>query len=213
MSALPIFPAAIHKYVQGVFADLNTRVCEKIARVPNCPEPSLDLTFIEHLSQYSAPRLVAPGWAVQIDVHYLGGLRHFNGWEIGDIGLMIFAKRQGLVLAKKMAILQSKRLYPDQGGVIEETAEDFNIGMGRLLPSGALTAPIGLNHAFSFTTASRYVALKVGDYQYKAIQDYEKQRKIPVHYLLYNPWRLPVKYTIPLRGSLLLEGKETVERG
>ncbi len=198
MSALPLFPSAIHRYIEDVFSGANQRICEKIARVPNCPEPSIDLTLIEHLSQFSGPRLVVPGWAVQIDVHYLGGMRHFHNWEIADIGLMVFAKRQGRVLAKKLAILQSKRLYPDKGEVVAETIEDFNLGMGRLLPGGGVTAPLGLRHVFAFSPSSKYAALGVGDQQYKAIKEYEGKRRIPVHYLLYNPWRVPATYSLPI---------------
>lgn len=62
MNALPAFPAAVHDYIRSVFADVNRRICEKIARVPNTSEPSLDMTFIECLSHYSAPMIVTPGW-------------------------------------------------------------------------------------------------------------------------------------------------------
>ncbi len=61
MTKLPEFPTEIRRYVTSIFAGANRRVCEKIGRVPNTPEESLDLTLIEYLSQYSAPRIVAPG--------------------------------------------------------------------------------------------------------------------------------------------------------
>lgn len=200
MNTLPKFPPAIYKYVRSAFRTANKRVCEKLARVPNCPEQSLDMTLIEYLSSYAAPAVVAPGWFVRIDVHFLGGLRHFYNWEIGDIGVLIFAKRAGTVLSNKVAVLQSKRLYPDQGAVIEQTPEDFNIGMGTLLPGGH-EAPLNQSHLFPFSSASNYRALIVDDNQYKAIRDYEAQRRIPVHYLLYNPWAIPVTYTFPVSGS------------
>jgi hypothetical protein len=146
---------------------------------------------------------VAPGWFVRIDVYFIGGLRHFNNWEIGDIGVLIFAKRAGTVIANKLAVLQSKRLYPDQGTVIEQTAEDFRIGMGTLLPGG-LEAPLSQSHLFPFSLASKYKALIVEDNQYKAIRDYEAKHHIPVHYLLYNPWVIPVTYTFPVSGTARL---------
>src|SRR5258706_16390070 len=105
MSALPVFPAAVYRYVRTVFRAANRRTCEKLARVPNCPEQSLDMTVIEFLSQYSGPRAVAPGWVVRIDVYYLGGLRHFAQWEVGDIGLLVFAKQRGTVISNKVAVL------------------------------------------------------------------------------------------------------------
>lgn len=78
---LPPFPPQVVSYIRNVFAQANKRLSEKIARVPNCSEPSLDMTLIEHLTQFAAPRVVAPGWTVKLDVHFLGGLRHFDSWE------------------------------------------------------------------------------------------------------------------------------------
>lgn len=197
MNTLPIFPPEVHRYVSSVFRKANRRVCEKIARVPNCSEPSLDQTLIEQLSQYSGPRVVAPGWAVRLDIHYLGGLRHFYGWEIADIGVLVFAKQGSSVVAKKTALLQSKRLYPNTGGVTEESPEDYQIGFGGLLPSAGSAKSLALAHNFQFTTNSKYKAFKVADEQYQAIETYEDKNKLDVHYLLYNPWVLDTSYGFP----------------
>ncbi len=204
MNKLPAFPHEVHRYVAAVFRAANRRVCKKIARVPNCSEPSLDLTLIEHLSQFSGPRVVAPGWAVRIDIHYLGGLRHFYGWEVADIGILVFAKQGASVVAKKTALLQSKRLYPSTGGIAEEAAEDYNIGLGGLLPSIGSAKSLALGHSFQFKESSKYKALKVSDDQYNAIESYEARHKLDVHYLLYNPWALDVTYTYPLTGTVKL---------
>ncbi len=205
MKILPQFPVAVHRYVARVFGDANRRVSEKIARVPNCSEPSLDLTLVEHLTQCAGPRVVAPGWAVRIDVHYLGGLRHFRNWEIADIGLLVFAKFRNNVTAQKVAVLQSKRLYPDHQNIVEETEEDYRIGFGGLLPAGPALPSIALHQTYNFSAQSRYRALRVDDDQYKAIAAYETQYALPVHYLLYNPWTVPVSYSFPLRSQPRLE--------
>lgn len=201
MKTLPTFPAAVHKYVGKIFGDANRRVSEKIARVPNCAEPSLDLTLVEHLTQCAGPRVVAPGWAVRVDVHYLGGLRHFRNWEIADIGLLVFAKFRNNVTAQKVAVLQSKRLYPDHQNIVEETEEDYRIGFGGLLPAGPALPSIALNQTFNFSTQSSYRALRVDDDQYKAIAAYEAQYALPVHYLFYNPWSVPITYSFPLTSQ------------
>lgn len=201
MNKLPSFPSEVHHYVSSVFRTANRRVCEKIANVPNCPEPSLDLTLIEHLSQFSGPRVVAPGWAVRIDIHYLGGLRHFYGWEVADIGVLVFAKQGSSVVAKKTALLQSKRLYPSTGAIAEESPEDFRMGFGGLLPSQVSTKSLSLAHAFEFKSSSKYKALKIADEQYNAIESYEANQKLDVHYLLYNPWALDASYAYPINGS------------
>ena len=204
MNKLPPFPPEVHRYITAIFRAANRRVCEKIARVPNCSEPSLDLTLIEHLSQFSGPRVVAPGWAVRIDIHYLGGLRHFYGWEVADIGVLVFAKQGRSVVAKKTALLQSKRLYPSSGGIAEEASEDYYIGFGGLLPSAGSSKSLTLAHSFQFKGSSKYKALKVSDEQYKAIESYEAKNKLDVHYLLYNPWVLDTTYAYPLSGSVKL---------
>jgi hypothetical protein len=201
MNELPVFPPAIYRYVRTVFRAANRQASKLMALVPNCPEPAIDMAVIQYLSQYGAPRVVAPGWVVRFDVYYLGGLRHFNRWEIGDIGVLVFAKQRGVILANKVAILQSKRLHPNKGQVTEITREDYNIGFGTLLPGGGPAAPLTAAHSFPFAESSRYRALLVDDQQYVAIRDYEDQRKIPVHYLFYNPWALPVTYTYPVRGT------------
>lgn len=198
MKSLPPFPPAVHRYVSKVFSEANRRLAEKIARVPNCPEPSLDLTLIEHLTQYSGAQVVAPGWAVRIDVHYLGGLRHFHRWEIADIGVLVFAKRGSSVVSKKVALLQSKRLYPEKHGIDEETEEDYRIGFGRLLPVGPSVPSVARPHNFLFSGNSAYKSLRTGDEQFRAIESYESQQKLPVHYLLYNPWSIDVNYKLPL---------------
>jgi hypothetical protein len=204
LSMLPPFPAQVISYVRGIFAGANRRVSEKLARVPNCSEPSLDLTLIEHLTRYAAPRVVAPGWTVKLDVHFLGGLRHFHRWEIADIGVLVFAKQGAHVVGRKVALLQSKRLYPQSHAVIEEELVDYQIGFANLLPTGPSAQSIATPHAFKFTDASMYKALRSEDDQYKAIRDYEAQKHIPVHYLFYNPWVVPATYPVPTPGSFSL---------
>jgi len=204
MRQLPSFPAEVHHHVSAIFEAANRRVCEKIARVPNCSEPSLDMTLIEQLSQFSGPQVVAPGWAVRFDVHYMGGLCHFYGWEIADIGVLVFAKQGPVTVAKMTALLQSKRLYPSNGGIAEEAAEDYNIGFGGLLPSRGSARSLALAQSFQFHESSRYKALKVDDEEYAAIAAYEAEFKLDVHYLLYNPWALDTHYSYPLTDTVRL---------
>lgn len=204
MTVLPPFPVEVHRYVANVFRKANRRTCEKLARVPNCSEPSLDLTLIESISQYAAPCLVAPGWAVRLDVHFLGGLRHFRTWEIADIGVLVLAKHFGTVVAQKVALLQSKRLYPAMGAIHEESEEDYRIGFGSLLPAAPVTPSLALAHTYQFDVQCKYKALRVRDGQYKAIESYEFSRQLPVHYLFYNPWKVPVTYKYPASGKVKL---------
>lgn len=156
------------------------------------------MSLIDALSMYGAPRIVAPGWAVRIDVHFLGGLRHYYRWEVADIGVLVFAKQNGAVVAKKAALLQSKRLYPKVGGIAEEALEDYKIGFQGLVPSPHSSQSLLLNHKYEFTRSSRYKALKVDDEQYRVIEKYESSEELDVFYLLYNPWVLDSTYYLPL---------------
>jgi hypothetical protein len=66
----PISPDVLD-WFRNVFAAANAKVSNKIARVPNAPEESLDMTLIEHLSGYGVPHLLQSGWTVRIDAHFL----------------------------------------------------------------------------------------------------------------------------------------------
>jgi hypothetical protein len=54
---------------------------------------------------------------------------------------------------------------------------------------------------FTLNFQSKYKALLVDDEQYKAITEYEGQMRVPVFYLLYNPWILPWSMVLPLVGK------------
>lgn len=53
-------------------------------------------------------------------------------WEIADIGILVFLRLVGQSRTNKMAVLQSKRLYPVGAPVLEEMRVDFEIGLARL---------------------------------------------------------------------------------
>ena len=206
--ATPI-PKDVFDYVQKVFRTCNRRLGKKLTAVPNASEPSLDLTMIEQLSQFSAPTTLPSDWTVRIDTHYLGGLRHFGRWEVADIGVLAFLSQAGQMVRNKVALLQSKRLYPDSGEIDEEEAVDYSIGFARLLPAGPSVTSMAIQHVFSFSEQSKYRALHVRDNQWCAIEQYQQHRHIPIYYLLYNPWRIPFTQTFPLTHRSLLHKKPT----
>jgi hypothetical protein len=154
--ASKMLPNFIINWIRTVFADVNRRVSEKILNVPGAPEPSLDLTFIEHLTNYSAPQKFASDWAVRLDTHYLGGLAHFGQWEIADIGVFVFFQRKGKMLRRKVALLQSKRLYPTNRDVEHVERYDYVVGMARIANRPDNVAPLLLEGVFEFSDASEY---------------------------------------------------------
>lgn len=209
---IPI-PADVRDWLRAVFAGCNERVSSTITQVPTIHEVPLDMTFIQHFLAVSSPRRLPSGWTVEVSTHYLGGGRHFapwddwpTRWEIADIGLLIVFRQSGKVLRSKVALLQSKRLYPDEQDFDEESPLDYMVGFGRLFHSDDDWAAVTEPRRFSFTTDSHYRALMTGVPQYDAIATYETQRNIPVYYLLYNPRQIPSSAIIPLAGEPELTG-------
>lgn len=203
-------PKEVRDYVRSVFADVNRRTSSRLTRSPNTHEGSLDLTFIEATSEHAAPVKLSSNWIVRVDTHFLGGRRHYANWEIADIGVLIQVRKQGKLVATKLALLQSKRLYPRESAFEEEDATDFYIGFARLFredtPYGRVVEP----RTLSFNDESRYQALKVGDGQFDAVQAYEKRLGVEVHYLLYHPWRIPHEVTIPIVEARKPQGKNII---
>jgi hypothetical protein len=193
------FPPDVLDWFKREFAACNRRISRKISLNPNTPEPSLDMTFIEHFSQVAAARTLASGWTIRIDTHFLGGLRHFYGkWEIADIGLIVHYTRGNQHLHSKAAVLQSKRLYPKNLSVKEEVEEDYIIGLARLSDPEDFSRPLHHSTDFEFDERCPYKAISVGDNQWKAIKAYVSKTKVPVYYQFYNPLTIPYSVSVPL---------------
>jgi hypothetical protein len=191
-------PKEIVDWFRGIFEDVNRRLCEKMYNVPGTSETNFDFALIEHLTNYAAPRKFRSDWAVRIDTHYLGGLRHLRNWEVADIGVFVFFTKKGKIVRRKVALLQSKRLFPLKGDVEELEANDFRIGMARVAAKGTNLASMTAERVFEFTEACRYKSLVKVSEQVDAITAHMKQFGIPVHYLLYNPPTVPLKVIVPL---------------
>ena len=195
MTALP---ADVVHLVREVFASCNAASTRKLTMAPNIQEEWLDHTWISEVTNFTSPQVVESGWLVRFDAHYLGGMRHFGGFEIADIGVLVHFRLGPDERRSKVVLLQSKRLYPTSGGVREETKSDFEIGFARLSDPEDLALPIALERVFEFSENSRYKALARGSDQVKLIDDYENTVGLPVYYHLYNPWDLPFEQRIPL---------------
>jgi hypothetical protein len=196
MAALTI-PSAVRSWLHDVFRGCNERITAKLCNQPNAPEQTFDLTWIEYLSQFASP-VVLGEWIAKIETHYLGGLRQFYGWEVADIGVLLFVKLGGVVSRKKVALLQSKRLYPTNMRVTEETRADYEIGLARLADAEDLDQSISAPTEFKFTHNSKYGAIVPGSKQVAMIETYQTENKLKVYYQLYNPWHVPFTQRLPL---------------
>lgn len=185
-----------------MFATVNTRVSTKLSAFPTTHETSLDMSFIEEVSQHSAPMSFSSGFLVRLETHFLGGGRYWGRWEIADIGVLVVFRRAGVVVQTKIALLQSKRLYPVEAHTTAEDHQlDYIVGLGRLLPAEQEYTSAVKMRTFSFVRDSRFRALEYGSGQYQAILDYERDTSVPVHYLLYNPLKLPHTTTYPVEAN------------
>ena len=191
-------PIEIISWFRSVFEVSNRRLAEKIQNSPAIHESHLDTTLVEHLMGYSAPRMFPSGWTIRIDVHYLGGLRRFNGWEIADIGVFVFFQRGGSLIRQKVALLQSKRLYPKSGEINHLEEYDYRVGMARLGQRDRHAPSMMSQRLFTFEKTSRYQALHAHNDQYKAIREYMDLHHTPVFYLFYNPPTIPLHVQVPI---------------
>jgi hypothetical protein len=204
---IPI-PTDVRTWLRTVFAGCNERVSGTITQVPTIHEVPLDMTFIQHFLSVSVPHRFPSGWTVEINTHYLGGGRHCGEWgdfprrwEIADIGILVIYRQGGKVLRSKVALLQSKRLYPNEQHFDEDVPIDYEVGFARLFQSDDDWTAVTRPRSFGFTNESRYQALLTGVHQYNAITSYENQHNIPIYYLLYNPMQIPSSAVVPLIGE------------
>ena len=114
-------------------------------------------------------------------------------WEISDIAVVIAVRVQGGLIARKVALLQTKRLYSKEIPVDHTDRSDYEIGIGRLVDRTDKAKPLFLQRQFSFTNKCVYGAMSAGSEQVQRIDDYVDERGIPVYYALYNPARVPSK--------------------
>jgi len=194
---IPI-PKDVRDWLRSTFAECNWRLAHKMAHIPTLHETHFDLSLVEHFSNVTAPIALPSKWVVRMDIHYLGGMRHWGSWEIADIGVLFVLRRGGKVRKGKIALLQSKRLYPLEQDFEEDQPIDYQIGFGRLWQSDLAFSKSTEPRTFSFSKKCRYKALTIDDDQYRAIRDYERKHGLPVHYMLYHPTRIPLSQSFPL---------------
>jgi hypothetical protein len=206
----PTIPEDVIEHFRESFAHANVATTQAMLNNPPIRETSLDEALISALIPRAAPTLLPSEAIVKMDIHNLGGMRHYGRWEIADIGLLCFVYRNGALISQKAAFLQSKRLYPKNNDIIEDDPIDFAYGMNRLLkPPGSLTASI-LDRNYVFDQECIYGALKPKSDQVKAIDDYSAKFGSEIFYLLYNPPKLPLEIRHPITEFKVVEGEPEV---
>lgn len=162
MSSWPALPSDVIHWFRSAFAEANNAATSRLFNVPNIHEPALDDALIEALIPLSPPRLLSSGAVVEMNIHNIGGLRRFHHWETADISVIVFVYRNGNLLAQKIGLLQSKRLYPANRDVEDSDPVDFAYGMNKFLRRDPKSILARLHRQFYFNGGCTYAALTAG---------------------------------------------------
>ncbi|WP_189051125.1 hypothetical protein [Aliidongia dinghuensis] len=215
MHAWPQIPDDVVVWFRGVFAEANRHVCERLVNLPNIRETSLDDGLIEALIPDTAPTLLPSGAIVRMDTHNIGGLRRIGRpdwdfpyqrrWETADIAILVFVYRGEKLVAKKIGLLQSKRLYPDNNDVDDDDEIGFLHGMNAFIRREASQAIAALHRNFAFNQSCIYGAMQAGSHQIQSIESLNRNFGKTVYYLLYNPHIIPLSVRYPLQQRIRID--------
>lgn len=218
MTPWPQLPDDVVAWFREVFAQANRRICERLVNLPNIRETSLDDGLIEALIPDSAPTLLPSGAIVRMETHNIGGLRRFGGpdwarpfarrWETADIAVLVFVYRGDALIARKIGLLQSKRLYPANNEVDAEDEADLVYGMNAFLGRDPTQASGALYRDFLFDEDCIYGAIRTGDRQVQTIEELNRSFGKVVYYLLYHPHQIPCSVRYPLRERVRVDQVE-----
>ncbi|KGW92101.1 hypothetical protein [Burkholderia pseudomallei] len=200
-------PKVVIDYVRNVFSVANDKVTRAVSTHPSMHEETLDHILIMELTAAPPAFFANERMAVSIESHWLGGRWMYGRWEIADIAFFVLLRQHGHLVSRKVALLQTKRLYSKEIAVAEIDDIEYRIGIGRLADRTDPIVPLTTQRAFSFDRASTYGATYAGHEQTERIDAYTKQRGIPVYYGLYNPLYLPFCKFYPLLDGAIHEGQ------
>ena len=199
-------PIEVREHIRTIFKNANDEASRTISEQPAIHEESLDHILISAMNKASSRILRNSGAALAIDTHWLGGRRLYLGrWEIADIALVAVLRHQGRLVWRKIALFQSKRLYPREINVVELEESDYVFGIGRLIDIPNSTVPLFQQRAFSFDGKSKYQELRPNSDQVRHIETYQKNRQLPVYYSLYHPLDVPHEGNFPLTGEAQID--------
>lgn len=193
-----VIPDEVTTYVRDVFRTCNDYLTTQLSNYPAIREDNLDQQFVTKILETHGPRKLPCDWIVNIEAHYIGGGRHYNRWEVADIGIMMFFRNKGRVVRSKLVMLQSKKLYASS--VAHEADDSFlRYGLGRLLESEEEHNSKIKGKKFKFKNTSRYLALKKSDIQQETMEAFQKRFQTTLYYLFYNPSKIPHEIESPLQ--------------
>src|SRR4051794_29447373 len=121
-------PEEVIRHVPPGFSRANVGAPKALGPQPAIHEEQLDIQVVAALDRVGPRVLAESGAAVEIETHWLGGRRHFGGrWEIADLALVAVFRKGGQLIWRKVALLQSKRLYARNVAISELDREDYTL--------------------------------------------------------------------------------------
>jgi hypothetical protein len=190
-------PEVVIDYVRGRFAVANTKVTRTLETQPSMYEETLDHMLVMELTASPPVFFAAERIGLSIESHWLGSRWMYGRWEIADIAFFITLRQRRRLEARKVALLQTKRLYSKEIDVAELEDADYRIGIGRLADRIDPQMPLSQPRWFSFDADSVYGAMRAGHEQVQRIDAYMGERDLPVYYGLYSPPVLPFRAAYP----------------
>jgi hypothetical protein len=143
-----------------------------------------------------------------MDTHNIGGLRRLGRphwefpfprrWETADIAVLVFVYQRDKLIAKKIGLLQSKRLFPENHDVEDDDEAGFLFGMNAFLGRDGTQAIESLHRQFTFSENCIYGAIAAGSNQIHTIDELNRSFGNAIYYLFYNPHELPLSVSFPL---------------
>jgi hypothetical protein len=197
----PAIPKDAIEYFRGAFAEANRIATERIVNVPNIRETSLDDAIVDALVPFSPPTLLKSGAVVEMDIHNIGGLRRVYRWETADIAILVFVYRGKRMIAQKIGMLQTKRLFPKNNDVLDDDPEGFRYGMNAFLNRDSRSPLAVLTRRFAFDNTCVYGSLKAGSEQVATINSLNSQFGESVFYMFYNPSTVPISISYPVKSK------------
>jgi hypothetical protein len=188
----PTIPKDAVEYFRGAFGEANRVATEHIMNVPNIRETSLDDVLVSALIPFSPPKRLKSGAVVEMDIHNIGGLRRVYHWETADIAILVFIYRGRQMVAQKVGMLQTKRLFPRNNDVLDDDPEGFRYGMNAFLNRDSRSPLAVLTREFVFDETCTYGSLNAGSEQIDTINRLNTQFGESVFYMFYNPSAVPI---------------------
>jgi hypothetical protein len=201
VTSWPVIPTDAIDYFRGAFAKANRVATERMVNVPNIRETSLDDALVDALIPFAPPRRLQSGAVVQMDIHNIGGLRRLARWETADIAVLVFIYRGRQMVAQKIGMLQTKRLFPKNNDVLDDDPVGFRYGMNAFLNLDSRSPLAVLDREFAFEPTCMYGSLKAQSDQVEAINQLNQRFGDSVFYMLYNPSSVPKTVRYPVRSK------------